>query len=179
MPHYMIDLETLDTASTAVITSIGIVEFDTNGLIGEVEYHLDIAQQLKVGRTVSADTLMWWFNQDNDARAILRQGQIKTKYMPDSLRSISHFIKDKEEDRAIVWGNGASFDNVKLASLYESFNMKEPWAYYNDRCYRTLKSSHKNVSYKRDGVHHRAVDDARTQALHLIKINKAAGGVYL
>jgi inhibitor of KinA sporulation pathway (predicted exonuclease) len=31
----------------------------------------------------------------------------------------------------------------------------------------------------RNGTHHNALDDARTQALHLIAINTAAGGIIL
>src|SRR5690606_12661716 len=74
MNHIMLDLETLDTASSAVVVSIGAVAFDpyTNA-IGDkfyVEMTEDIAEQQKKGRTISGDTVRWWMQQDVLAKRV-------------------------------------------------------------------------------------------------------------
>lgn len=65
MTHIMCDLETLDTATTACVLSIGLVAFDPNsGVINDRFYAaFPRAQQLKVGRTISDATLTWWMDQ--------------------------------------------------------------------------------------------------------------------
>jgi exodeoxyribonuclease VIII len=44
----------------------------------------------------------------------------------------------------------------------------QPWRHWNDRCYRTVKSLYPDVKLERVGTHHNAVDDAESQARHLI-----------
>jgi len=67
-----------------------------------------------------------------------------------------------------VWGNGAAFDNVILASAYRQANITQPWLFWNDRCYRTVKALSPAVTMQRNGTHHNALDDAESQARHLI-----------
>lgn len=77
---------------------------------------------------------------------------------------------------AEVWGNGASFDNVILRGAYARNSTPAPWAWWNDRCYRTIKALHREVPMERLGTHHNALDDAISQALHLIRmLNPDAG----
>ncbi len=54
--------------------------------------------------------------------------------------------------------------------------MEEPWNFWNNRCYRTLKNLHPKIELVRTGVHHHALADAKTQALHLLEILKR--GIY-
>jgi exodeoxyribonuclease VIII len=74
-----------------------------------------------------------------------------------------------------VWGNGASFDNTILTETYKRLGRTPPWPFWKDRCYRTVKSMFPNVPMERSGTHHNAMDDALTQAQHLIEINKVYG----
>jgi exodeoxyribonuclease VIII len=46
------------------------------------------------------------------------------------------------------------------------------WEFWKDRCYRTIKNCYPDVPFDRRGTHHNALDDARSQALHLIAINE-------
>ena len=64
--------------------------------------------------------------------------------------------------------NGAAFDNVILASAYRRNGTRQPWQFLNDRCYRTMKAQYPAVKMQRNGTHHNAVDDAESQARHLI-----------
>jgi exodeoxyribonuclease VIII len=71
----------------------------------------------------------------------------------------------------VLWGNGAAFDNVILRNSYVRCSIEAPWQFWQDRCFRTVASSSpmKRVA---EGVAHNALDDAITQAKHLIKICK-------
>jgi exodeoxyribonuclease VIII len=69
-----------------------------------------------------------------------------------------------------TWGNGASFDNVIMDNAYRAVNMTRPWLPWEDRCYRTMKNLVNIPIDKREGVYHNALDDALTQAKHLMKI---------
>lgn len=60
-----------------------------------------------------------------------------------------------------------------LAKVYKQCGWKAPpWRYSNERCYRTLKSMAPHIEIQRTGTHHNAVDDARAQAEHAIRLVK-------
>lgn len=168
--HVMIDLETLDVRPEAVVLSIGIALFEPNdpskapieGYYGV----LDKGAQADVGRTVSQSTLDWWSQQSPQARTVLTAVQ---KPVTAVLKSV---IKKIEWDAVEgVWGNGASFDNAMLKSLFADFGMELPWMFYHDRCHRTVKALHERQfgrsNFPRQGTHHNALDDAMHQAREL------------
>ena len=66
----MVDLETLGTRQDAIVLEISAVEFNRHtGEIGEVlDMKLDIDDQLSYRRSLSRETLQWWFKQDEEAR---------------------------------------------------------------------------------------------------------------
>ena len=66
-----------------------------------------------------------------------------------------------------VWGNGATFDNVILSNAYKAAGMEQPWKFWDDRCYRTVKGLLPDIKIERLGTHHNAVYDAMSQARHL------------
>jgi hypothetical protein len=75
-----------------------------------------------------------------------------------------------------VWGNGADFDNPILAVAYRrTIFSGQPWKPYNGRCYRTVKNQFQDVKLVRTGTHHNALDDARSQATHLVEICRTRG----
>jgi exodeoxyribonuclease VIII len=73
-----------------------------------------------------------------------------------------------------VWGNGSDFDNKLLSTAYEKIGWKHliPWNFRNNRCYRTVKNLYPSVKMKRSGDHHNALDDAKSQANHLLELLK-------
>ena len=179
MKHIMLDLETLDTTSSAVVISIGAVAFDpeTNALGDKfyVETTEDTAAQQARGRTISGDTVRWWMQQDALAKRVFAvpppDGVDRVSTLK-ALARFSTFVAANGDRDAEMWGNGADFDNVILGSLFDSFGLRKPWSYSRNRCYRTMKNlgivhqAHK----VREGVHHNALDDAITQARHLQEI---------
>lgn len=164
----MIDLETMDTASTAAIVSIGAVKFDKDGISDEFYTVIDLADCVQHGLTMSPSTVQWWINQPNKSDTF--DGN-KSELLPSSLLKFSGWIPDN----ARVWGNGSEFDNVILRNAYNACSLPVPWKYYNNCCYRTLKNLAQHIKLDRRGVHHNALDDAKSQAIHLIEIAKELG----
>lgn len=166
--NIMIDLETLGTSIDSVILSIGAVAFNDQGIKGVFERHVDIDSQ--PSRVVSHDTFKWWFEQSEEARKALTRGMSRACSLEYALAQLSLFFKLHGDENVKVWGNGSDFDNAILSHAYRTCGMSQPWKYHNNRCYRTVKSLLPDVKFERKGTHHRAVDDAESQALHLIKI---------
>lgn len=178
MKDVMVDIETLDTSQSAVVLSIGAIAFDPHSKeLGEkfyVEFSTDVALQQKVGRTVGAETAVWWMQQSEAAKKLF------SKVAPEGVRRVStaqglsefsSFLSRNGGLEMQLWGNGADFDNVIIGSLYDSFGMLKPWSYGKNRCYRTMKRLFgQNVPCVRQGVHHNGLDDAITQAVHLQEI---------
>lgn len=180
--NIMVDLETLDTRQSAVVTSIGAVAFDPYAVgsfaIGDrfyVELTGDLMEQQRHGRTISADTVLWWMRQGQAAQQLFSfpaapgVDRVGTR---EALDRFARFVEANGGRDSEIWGNGADFDNVILGSLYEDFGIERPWSYGRNRCFRTMKNIH-GVPHKteRSGVHHNALDDAITQVEHLQKIN--------
>lgn len=168
--HVMVDLETLGNNNNSVILSIGAVAFDlredeefTNTFYAVV----DPQSCIDVGLKMDVSTIMWWMQQSDDARKALdKKG--------DPLLGILSKFSDWYPKGAKFWGNGATFDNVILSNAYTACKMQKPWRYSDDRCYRTVKALYPDVKVERVGIHHNAVDDAITQAKHLVAM---LGGV--
>ncbi|MHB0978446.1 MAG: 3'-5' exoribonuclease domain-containing protein [Minisyncoccota bacterium] len=57
---------------------------------------------------------------------------------------------------------------------YHALDMKQPWKFWNNRCYRTLKNMFPEVPFVRIGIAHDALDDAKSQAEHAVAILKFA-----
>lgn len=171
MNHIMLDLETMGTGPNAAIVAIGAVEFEltkTGGQLGDSFYQcISLESAMATGGQVDAGTVLWWLKQSDAARAMFAQPAI---HVDDALHKFLVWMSQRGESKNLrVWGNGASFDNVILASAYRRACMPLPWNSFNDRCYRTVKSMHPAApAIQRTGTHHNAKDDAINQANHLI-----------
>ena len=167
MNEVMVDLETLGNGPNSVIIAIGAVKFDlSSGKLGE-EFHMLVDPESCVSHGLQMDTstVLWWMQQSADARKVF--SETNKLPLPSVLHELSAFM---DNDEIKVWGNGASFDNVILANAYTKCEIERPWKFWNDRCYRTVKALYPHIKMTRLGTHHNALDDAKSQALHLIKI---------
>ena len=173
MNNTMIDLETMGTGSNAAITAIGAVKFDSSGLGDEFYRVVSLESSIDAGMVIEASTVMWWMQQSDDARKALCKAPTT---LAQALIDFTDFIGDDAAGMK-VWGNGASFDNVILTNAYRAFKQQPPWKFYNDRCYRTVKNLlGESIELVRVGEHHNALDDAKSQADHLVRIMKAVKG---
>jgi len=167
--NLMVDLETLGNGSNAVILSLGVARFDKYGIKDSVYLRIDEQSCVNAGLRMDVSTVLWWMKQSDAARAAFDQPGIQ---LADALEKFSEWVPEG----ACVWGNGATFDNVILSNAYRAVGMRQPWDFWNDRCYRTVKNLYPEVEAPEfTGAKHNALDDAVHQAKHLILI---AGGSY-
>lgn len=173
MNNVMIDIETLGTAANSVILSIGAVQFDDVGCLGEEFYsNINIDSCLERGLVVEGRTILWWMGQSDEARAALGTGELS---LPAALRGLADAFDWRD---TLVWCNGLSFDLPILDTAYRACKMAAPWAYYNGRDYRTLKNEVDREVFKalevKPSAAHNALEDAKAQALTLLALRGEA-----
>jgi exodeoxyribonuclease VIII len=180
--HIMIDLETMGTRPNAPIVAIGAVAFvpdrqhkdgsvEAGGLYDKFYEVLDLTWAVRDGAIMDPETVIWWLGQSDEARQAITRRGIEPRV---ALTRFSTWLSTLDTIEG-VWGNGASFDNVILSETYTRLGMKTPWKFWQDRCYRTVKNMFPDVELVRSGTHHNALDDARTQAEHLMLIDQKHG----
>ena len=180
MIHVMTDLETLGVVPGCVGFSIGAVRFDPlNGTLHEEFYELvDVDSSLDHYLREEEGTKAWWGKQSEEAKVELtkaRGGQGID--LPGAMtRFNSYFEQLGPSSKIRLYGNGADFDNPILRCMWDAAGVKPYPATYGGRCYRTLKNldellgpSFRFAKLERSGTHHNALDDARSQARHLME----------
>lgn len=185
MKNIMLDLETMGTSSTAAIVAIGAVFFEPlTGETGEKFYTvIDLSDSAKFG-DLDGRTVTWWLSQSDEAREVFKDKNKVT--LKQALTDFYDWVYEhcdrnyRNKPDAIVWGNGASFDNVILRNAYAHFPIEAPWFFANDRDVRTvvdLGVVMRGVNPKRTltlkGVAHNALDDACFQVAYVSEIVKA------
>lgn len=164
--NVMVDLETMGTGSSAAIVSIGAVKFSAEGGVEPDTFYrvVHLSSSLDAGMSLDGSTVMWWLSQAQDARSAL---QAANTSLADALMQFKGWCPQDAQ----VWGNGATFDNVILANAFKLCGINQPWKFYNDRCFRTLKNLYPGIMPdERIGTAHNALDDAQYQAQHAVKI---------
>lgn len=170
MYDVMVDLETMGTGADAPIIAIGAVSFNADGIQDRYYRNVDLASCMKIGMCPDPDTIMWWLGQEQSARIALMDDKMP---IAAALHEFTQWLD--MNNVAGMWGNGAAFDNVILSTAYRMCKIEQPWKFWNDRCYRTMKNMYPLIPFERKGTHHNALDDAESQALHLIEILKYIG----
>ena len=180
MFEIMLDLETMGTGPNAAIVAIGAAAFcpHERRVLGKTFYApVSLESSVDAGGVMDAGTVQWWLQQGEAARALFE------KYAPNmtidnALYEFSTWaanVSGTDPKKVNIWGNGADFDNVILASAYSRADITQPWGTFNNRCYRTIKSLYPEIKMERNGTHHNARDDAISQAEHLCRILGAMG----
>jgi hypothetical protein len=171
----MVDLETLGTKPGSVVLSIGAVEFSPEtGELGR-EFYAVINQQasLNIGLTKDPETVAWWKKQSLEAQKVLYATFEDNGDQPTvALAAFNTFLAPCGKD-VRIWGNGSDFDQPILVAVYAALKLSAPWLFWNNRCYRTLKSLHPEIPFRREGTYHNALDDAKSQATHALEIFKS------
>lgn len=191
MKDVMVDLETLGKRPGCPILSIGAVYFDPlTGELGPEMYEVvNLESCMKLGLVVDPETEKWWSEQSEEARLVLELASVnKGSYSPKKrggtgrgitappnvglgrgLDIFAEFCGLAGKKEVKVWGNGSDFDNAILAHCFHLAKRELPWEFWNNRCFRTLKAL-SPLKMERSGTHHNALDDAKTQALHAVKV---------
>lgn len=139
--NVMIDLETADTARSALVLSAAAVEFRIIGgkpLVRASKLWVpDAREQIALGRTVNPDTIKWWQGQDSGARL---HWQAPSPSSVCSLTGMLHDIRNFvfNAGNGPVWAHGVVFDIGILEDLYAQIRMSVPWRYSDIRDARTV-----------------------------------------
>jgi hypothetical protein len=169
MKHVMVDLETLGNSPGCKILSIGAVFFDPTGL--QQEFYSEVKRNFQGPLIEQQLTVDWWSKQDSAARDRLFENQKEKPLLKTALDNFNNYLKLGNDTEVCLWGNGADFDNAILQVAFQDVTVAQPaWKFYNNRCYRTLKGLVPSIKVDRIGVHHHALYDAKTQAIHAIKL---------
>lgn len=170
--NVMLDLETLGTKPGSVILSIGAVAFCTRTMQLGPKFKRTIIPRTcaEAGLVMDADTVLWWFKQSAEAR--LSIANANSVSLIHALQDFHNYLilLGVPADHIKVWGNGANFDNALLSAAYAAIKAPQPWKFWNDRCYRTVKNLHADIPYPRHEVAHDCLIDAEAQAYHLLQI---------
>jgi DNA polymerase III epsilon subunit-like protein len=177
--HVMVDLETLGTLPGCRILSIGAVFFSQDGL-GQ-EFYREAQINYQGDLVVEEATLGWWQSRPAEVRDRLFEGQNDKPVLRTVLEQFNAWL-DSYADRDVIdqkighlrlglWGNGADFDNAILQVAFDRVCESGPaWPFWSNRCYRTLKNLAPSIKMVRQGNHHNALDDAKSQALHAAEL---------
>jgi exodeoxyribonuclease VIII len=195
--HVSLDFETLGLGDNAVLLALGACTFDpATGEIG-AEFYAAIDPRTQPGRVISPDTVVWWLQQDEAARAkiteavkladTLEQGvpeDMPEEEVDNLYKNAAHSIQavargfiawfDTLGDDVQVWANGA-VDHAWMQSMMDYCGYKNPIKFWNQRDYRTLKGLFPTVECPALGQMHNALDDALRQAKHAVKLMQHLG----
>lgn len=171
----MVDLETLGSVPGCAIVAIGAVACTYEGHVTD-EFYLVVSRESCAawGLHEDPDTLAWWDRQSPEARSVLAMSSDPevTLGVRDALDELNRFVK-RQPGRPLVYGNGSDFDNAIIAAAARATKLKLAWPFWQNACYRTEKRKAPWIHLERTGTHHNALDDARSQAEHLVRLLRA------
>ena len=169
MKAAMIDIETLATDRRAHILSIGAVRFDPYGGSVRIADLLPgfyrAATPYQPGRTVAAETALWWMQQSEEARLHVSAPK-DAQELAVVLDHLRQYLRSTEE----VWSHGSTFDLPILRDAYEQVGMKCPWHYRDERDTRTIFALSKQFGASGEWpeenlLKHHPTSDAAVQAV--------------
>jgi len=169
MNHMMIDIETLDTMNTAVVTQVGWCLFDAESIGKPEELFPSIQEQIDMGRTISASTLKWWMvDQPQIARERVFDPVIDTTVedLATRLRMVT-----QEQGVEHVWSHGPHFDMAILKDLLGD----NVFHYRSPRDTRTMAMLAPHAVKPPAITKHSAGDDAYAQAQWMQNCFKQVG----
>jgi exodeoxyribonuclease VIII len=170
----MLDVESMGTGPDGALLAIGAVFFDENkGVLGDEFYRtINLATAVRDGGETDPATIMWWLGQDDAARNAVRfNGYDIVEALTDFCAFVNNRVRTED---ARMWGCSPTFDCLKIERALKRCKLPVPWKYFNERCYRTIRERNKStLPIERTGLHN-ALDDAKYQATHLIRIRHGA-----
>ena len=156
LPRVMVDIETLGLDRHASIISLGAVRFDA-GRLGDTFYReISFDSNREHDRSIEQDTWEWWTEDQDVDEEWLRSGDGLAEVLSD----FAAWYGNSHE----IWANSPSFDCEALEHAFAQVNIIEPWEFYEERDYRTLKNLPIAPELKMNGEEHHALDDAKHQA---------------
>ena len=155
-PHASVDIETLSVEADAVITELAVTLFDADSIGPTYSWLIDWQNQ---NRAINAGTILWVLKNRSISERLLISERVPLK---DALLKFSDWINSK----TYVWANSPSFDLAILKNSMESYGLKAPWNFRNERDLRTIMHSHPYSEFTdfKNEAKHTAAGDAEYQA---------------
>ena len=153
----MIDIETLDTADTAVVFEVGAVFFK-GAKQHRYQWDLVVEQQVRDGRTICGDTMAFHF-KTNGGVGMLASISKPSHCVLSMHKELTELFKTHAPTDCWAKGN---FDYPILESLFADLGV--PWKFYQLRELRTLM---KECDIPKGIVRHTALQDCVDQIKRL------------
>lgn len=162
--HICLDLETLSTNANAVIVTIAAVKFSfASDETEEFCVNINPFESKSLGLHIDPLTLDWWRERPEEVRQAWKLSPIGLSGGLDGFDTFCGQSKHK------YWANGVGFDFPILDSSYKILGRKTPYNYWNTYDMRTAYylAGFDTKNAPRVGQYHNAIDDCKTQILHL------------
>lgn len=170
----MVDIETLDTENSAIVTQVAMVAFDPESYQVQRCNHwiLDVSDQMLHQRTLSVDTLSWWLDQSKRAQESLKEALVGENHnLAQFDRSFLEAFNYEDTNFGVgnVWMQGPTFDNEILDDLLSE---GVPWRFWQVADIRTVEKLASSLGVpihdfkevlRTDRVAHNAIDDCMMQ----------------
>ena len=133
--HLMVDLETMAVSPSAVILTLGAVQFNPygNGYSDKMYLRFNLDDQDALNREIDPNTLAWWAKQDP---AVMEEAFSEKDRVPLA-EAMDQFHKFAWGCDAF-WAHGSIFDIAILENVYRQLERTPPWSFWQIRDTRTL-----------------------------------------
>jgi hypothetical protein len=170
----MLDLETFGVGPNSIIVQLGACYFNREtGEIGKTFcQNIDANTAEHAGLTLDSETIYWWLAQAKEAQlSILSEPRLP---IAEVLQDFTDFAIDAQH----VWSH-ATFDFVILVNTYKKVGLAFPFNHRMAKDIRTLLdlANIDTKQYKREGIHHTALDDCKHQVKYCCDCFKTLKGV--
>ena len=166
----MIDIETLSTKPGPIIIQLGWAYADATKIAASGFVNVKPGSCHVLGGDMNLSTIEWWITKGGaKAYKTTMKNRQAISVALDELDSVF-----KTYHPTTVWGNAPTFDLSALRFYYTKLKRTPPWAYLDERCYRTERAEHGHrVQAPAKKGAHNGEADARWQLEHLLRIQKA------
>ncbi|WP_221072829.1 3'-5' exonuclease [Vibrio alfacsensis] len=188
-----IDLETLDTETTAKILSIGVVPWNPGEQVSFQELcERESSLYIKIDQasfyafpafTESAGTIEFWDKQGEQARHVLEpdvNDVLIEKALEQLKAHLKQWVEPLRRDQGLVFCRGYDFDGGILEHAFQQCGITPPWGYNRFRCVRTVIDT---IANTRNGyvtgaepegfIKHHALHDAAMDTLTVLTLTQA------
>lgn len=166
----IIDWETLSLEKNAKVLAVAMTVFDlqVESTIDELRantFSLNITNEGQEDRDVNQETVDWWANQCDEAKADLEKPPKVS--LEAAIHTVTAFIE--KHDVKFLIGNGENFDNAILYNICKQLDMEYPVPFWADADLRTMKLmaglQNSREQFPKGLTKHIASDDAIFEAM--------------
>jgi len=162
----MLDFETLGQGADCKVLSLGAVLFDGRAIVDRKYWVFN--HETQYNRSADQSTIEWWAKQNEEARGIFKECETVGRNLEECMQEFVEWVAPHKG--LVVWSNGATFDIMIMEHILKSYDLAVPWHFWNQRCYRTIKSIFKIENGKKNDQKHNALADAVFQTACLIEL---------